>query len=108
MVLKKSLHSIFINLFYFMQMLPPNQRPSPGQPFLLSTNRQTSSIPKGGVEWEEEWQYPSAQMFLNATLRKGIFVFSICSLYGACSDLFFLIVRPIGVTEKVFPDGNKS
>ena len=71
-------------------MPPPNQRPSPGQPFPLSTNRQTSSIPKGGVEGEEKWQYPSEQMFWNAMLRKGIFVpFSICSLYGASSDPFF-------------------
>lgn len=52
-------------------MPPPNQRPSPNQPFELNTNRETSTIPKGGVENETKWQYPSEQMFWNAMLRKG-------------------------------------
>ena len=50
-------------------MPPPNQRPSPDQPFPLPTNRQKSSIPKAGTE--ETWVYPSQQMFWNAMLRKG-------------------------------------
>lgn len=52
-------------------MPPPNQRPSPGQPFLLNTNRQTSTIPRGGEQEGQNWQYPSEQMFWNAMLRKG-------------------------------------
>jgi len=51
-------------------MPPPNQQPSPGQPFLLSTDRQKSSIPKATAEGEN-WVYPSEQMFWNAMLRKG-------------------------------------
>lgn len=51
-------------------MPPPNQRPSPDQPFPLSTNRQVSTIPKAGAE-SEFWSYPSPQMFWNAMLRKG-------------------------------------
>lgn len=51
-------------------MPPPNQVPSPGQPFLLSTDRQKSSIPKVTAEGET-WVYPSEQMFWNAMLRKG-------------------------------------
>jgi len=52
-------------------MMPaPNQLPSPGQPFSLSTERQQSTIPKATAE-EETWQYPSEQMFWNAMLRKG-------------------------------------
>jgi len=51
-------------------MPPPNQQPSPGQPFLLSTERQKSSIPKATAEGET-WVYPSEQMFWNAMLRKG-------------------------------------
>jgi len=51
-------------------MPPPNQQPSPGQPFTLPTDRQTSSIPKAGTE-NEKWVYPSPQMFWNAMLRKG-------------------------------------
>jgi cytochrome c heme-lyase len=51
-------------------MPPPNQQPSLGQPFPLSTNRVTSSIPKAGTE-SDKWQYPSEQMFWNAMLRKG-------------------------------------
>ena len=51
-------------------MPPPNQQPSPGQPFPLSTNRITSNIPKAGTE-NEKWVYPSEQMFWNAMLRKG-------------------------------------
>jgi len=50
-------------------MPPPNQRPSPNQPFELSTDRQKSGIPKAGTE--EHWVYPSQQMFWNAMLRKG-------------------------------------
>lgn len=52
-------------------MPPPNQRPSPGQPFSLNTNRQTSNIPRGGDHEGQKWQYPSEQMFWNAMLRKG-------------------------------------
>ena len=52
------------------RMPPPNQQPSPGQPFLLSTERQKSSIPKATAEGET-WVYPSEQMFWNAMLRKG-------------------------------------
>ena len=55
--------------FYIPQMPPPNQQPSPGQPFLLPTERQTSTIPRGGTE--QNWVYPSQQMFWNAMLRKG-------------------------------------
>ncbi|XP_055677149.1 holocytochrome c-type synthase [Lutzomyia longipalpis] len=56
-----------------LNMMPPaNQKPSPGQPFPLPTDRQVSSIPKvtedGGKEF---WVYPSQQMFWNAMLRKG-------------------------------------
>jgi cytochrome c heme-lyase len=52
-------------------MMPeePNQKPSPGQPFPLSTDRVVSSIPRGGKG--ENWVYPSEQMFWNAMLRKG-------------------------------------
>jgi hypothetical protein len=50
-------------------MPPPNQLPSPGQPFPLSTQRIQSTIPKAGTE--ERWVYPSEQMFWNAMLRKG-------------------------------------
>ena len=54
-------------------MPPPNQRPSPDQPFELSTARVTSSIPKFHKNHEKDnnWQYPSPQMFWNAMLRKG-------------------------------------
>ncbi len=53
------------------QMPPPNQRPSPDQPFSLSTQREQSTIPKFGGEEGETWVYPSQQMFWNAMLRKG-------------------------------------
>lgn len=52
-------------------MPPPNQQPSPGQPFPLPINRQVSTIPRGGVGKDEKWVYPSQQMFWNAMLRKG-------------------------------------
>lgn len=53
-------------------MMPPNQQPSPGQPFPLPTERVTSSIPKGGDKASEgNWVYPSPQMFWNAMIRKG-------------------------------------
>ena len=52
---------------------PPNQRPSPGQPFALPTDRERSSIPKFAPKEGEgsTWVYPSQQMFWNAMLRKG-------------------------------------
>lgn len=53
------------------RMPPPNQRPAPDQPFPLSVDRQTSGIPRAGREKEENWVYPSEQMFWNAMLRKG-------------------------------------
>lgn len=52
-------------------MPPPNQRPSPGQPFPLPTDRQVSSIPKADDPSGGRWVYPSSQMFWNAMLRKG-------------------------------------
>uniref|UniRef100_A0A1A9US70 Holocytochrome c-type synthase n=1 Tax=Glossina austeni TaxID=7395 RepID=A0A1A9US70_GLOAU len=53
-------------------MPPANQKPAPGQPFPLSTARQTSSIPKATEDGTAQfWQYPSQQMFWNAMLRKG-------------------------------------
>lgn len=53
-------------------MPPANQQPSPGQPFPLPVERQTSSIPKVTADGTKEfWQYPSQQMFWNAMLRKG-------------------------------------
>ncbi|KAL3868251.1 hypothetical protein ACJMK2_041082 [Sinanodonta woodiana] len=50
-------------------MPPPNQRPAPDQPFPLPINRVLSNIPKAGTN--ENWVYPSEQMFWNAMLRKG-------------------------------------
>lgn len=50
-------------------MPPPNQRPAPDQPFPLPTDRVISNIPKAGTD--ENWVYPSQQMFWNAMLRKG-------------------------------------
>lgn len=45
-------------------MEPANQRPAPDQPFILPTERQTSSIPKAVVKEGESpfWQYPSQQV----------------------------------------------
>jgi cytochrome c heme-lyase len=43
--------------------LQPNQQPFPGQRRPISTERQQSSIPKGGTD--ESWVYPSPQMFYN-------------------------------------------
>merc|ERR1719213_992143 len=51
-------------------MMPPaNQLPAKDQPFPLPTERQKSSIPRAGTE--DNWQYPSQQMFYNALRRKG-------------------------------------
>ncbi|XP_063056064.1 holocytochrome c-type synthase-like [Engraulis encrasicolus] len=50
-------------------MPPPNQTPAEGQPFSLSVGRQESTIPRSGSE--QNWVYPSEQMFWNAMLRKG-------------------------------------
>ncbi|XP_019357196.1 PREDICTED: cytochrome c-type heme lyase [Gavialis gangeticus] len=50
-------------------MPPPNQVPSPDQPFALSTIREESTIPRAYSE--KNWVYPSEQMFWNAMLKKG-------------------------------------
>lgn len=47
----------------------PNQQPFPGQRVPLPTDRQASTIPKGGTQGT--WLYPSPQMFYNALRRKG-------------------------------------
>lgn len=52
-------------------MPPPNQRPSPDQPFSLSVDREKSNIPNANDESGGSWVYPSEQMFWNAMLRKG-------------------------------------
>jgi cytochrome c heme-lyase len=46
-----------------------NQQPAPGQMVQLPTDREASSIPKGGTE--STWLYPSPQMFWNALVRKN-------------------------------------
>lgn len=53
--------------------LEANQQPSEGQPFDLSKERQTSTIPKHNPTDEKDkyWVYPSEQMFWNAMIRKG-------------------------------------
>ncbi|KAI3386365.1 hypothetical protein SNEBB_005998 [Seison nebaliae] len=45
------------------------QQPSKDQPFALPTEREKSSIPR--ADKNENWIYPSQQMFWNAMLRKG-------------------------------------
>ena len=47
--------------------LEPNQQPSAGQRKAISTERQDSTIPKGGTN--STWKYPSPQMFFNALTR---------------------------------------
>ncbi|CAM9287781.1 unnamed protein product [Chrysoparadoxa australica] len=47
----------------------PKQSQAPGQRMPLSTDRVSSTIPKGGTEGT--WSYPSPQMFWNAITRKG-------------------------------------
>ena len=50
-----------------------NQLPSATQRVALSTERVSSTIPKGGGDDGEEktWTYPSPQQFYNALVRKG-------------------------------------
>ena len=45
-----------------------SQEPLPDQPFPLSKDRQVSGIPKAGTD--DNWVYPSEQMFFNAMSRK--------------------------------------
>ena len=52
-----------------MMPVHPNQTPEPGQPFELSKERETSSIPK--TDANHNWVYPSEQMFWNAMRKKG-------------------------------------
>lgn len=65
-------------------MPPPNQLPAPDQPFLLPTKRQTSSIPKAGIE-NEFWVYPSQQVcilimskWLNLSTNNGLGLYFSC------------------------------
>lgn len=63
------LYSALLLLSLF-QIPPLSQDPLPDQPFPLSKERQTSSIPKSGDKEDEKWVYPSEQMFFNAMTRK--------------------------------------
>ena len=47
----------------------PNQLPFPGQRRYISTEREASTIPKGGTE--TTWVYPSPQMFYNGKATKS-------------------------------------
>lgn len=44
---------------------------APGQKIILSTKRKISSIPRGELPGQGNWEYPSPQQMLNAMLRKG-------------------------------------
>ena len=57
-----------IETYVLCQMPPSSQDPLPEQPFSLSKERQTSSIPK--ADSNENWVYPSQQMFFNAMVKK--------------------------------------
>ena len=69
--IKLCLLGCFVTSLFIFQMPPPNQRPSPDQPFPLSTDREKSNIPNANDETGGTWSYPSEQMFWNAMLRKG-------------------------------------
>lgn len=56
-----------------------NQLPNASQRTKLSTDRQKSTIPKGGTEKKESWTYPSPQMFYNSLVRKGKLDPEVCS-----------------------------
>lgn len=47
-----------------------SQLPSAGQRQLLTTEREVSTIPKGGTE--ATWVYPSPQMFYNGAAAVGV------------------------------------
>jgi hypothetical protein len=53
-------------------MPPSSQEPLPDQPFSLSKERQTSSIPK--ADSKDNWVYPSQQMFFNAMVKKVCYI----------------------------------
>lgn len=44
---------------------------APGQKVVLPTERTISSIPRGTLEDQGNWEYPSPQQMLNAMLKKG-------------------------------------
>lgn len=71
-------YCVLMLLLCVPQMPPPNQVPAPDQPFPLSVNREESKIPRAGTE--QNWVYPSEQMFWNAMLRKG-WVSGCCIMY---------------------------
>ncbi|GBG26584.1 Cytochrome c-type heme lyase [Hondaea fermentalgiana] len=69
---KKTVYNVYAQPIDPSNRMPlnPNQLPAPGQTKPLSTDRVRSHIPKGGADGET-WEYPSAQMFYNAMMRKG-------------------------------------
>ncbi|KAF7356343.1 Cytochrome c heme lyase [Mycena venus] len=56
-----------------LNQMPQNlsQSPAPSQALALPTSRTISSIPRGDTDTAERWEYPSAQQFYNALMRKG-------------------------------------
>merc|ERR1712062_565969 len=71
-------------------MPPPNQRPSPDQPFPLPTERQKSTIPKAGTT--ETWTYPSQQMCWNALAVKPLITLHVQGFVLLWVTNFLLIV----------------
>lgn len=64
----KSQRNPIVNPANMMPDLP--QSTATGQKKLLSTERETSSIPKTGSE-DKKWEYPSPQQFYHALLRRN-------------------------------------
>lgn len=53
-----------------MPMAISSQR-APGQKIVLSTERAISSIPRGELPDQGNWEYPSPQQMLNSLIKKG-------------------------------------
>ena len=62
----------------------PNQQPFPGQRRYISTEREASTIPKGGTE--TTWVYPSPQMFYNGKptrfLQQTVYYVKVAKLHA--------------------------
>ena len=80
-----------------------SQESQKDQPFVLSTERETSSIPKSGTD-NERWSYPSEQMFFNAMVRK------VSACHPICLGLLLGTVMMLRIlyhsTECGFRDGS--
>ena len=87
--------------------IEPNQRPTAGQKKFISTQRLSSTIPKGGTD--TTWVYPSPQMFYNGVLSLSscLYLFS-CTAWEQFPIFLKIAMNCNWVGMSAIPPGSRT